>query len=398
MIHYLKIFLSGIAMGIADIIPGVSGGTIAFITGIYQDLLNSIRSLNVRAVRLLITGNVKACFQEIKWKFLVVLGSGIGLSLITCSYAIRFLMHHASCRSYLFAVFLGLIIASVCFCLKNIQRYTFKVYFLLVLGITVGVLVSLIHPPQHKNNSEYDVFIPSYLNESSLNLAENYRIDTQMFTHVSESELEAMLTKQIVTEKTPVYSYQTDKYGHVSQFIHSKTKPTWSLFLIFSGILAVSAMLLPGISGSYILQVIGVYPLVITSIAEMTAALFQGHIDTDALKILINVAMGIVIGGIAFSRLLCWLFKQFRNETLGLMIGFMLGSVKSIWPFFSSTYFIDPVRPLQGLQLHTAPSMPNWLSIHTWMVILTTVISFILFYIGELWVKQNKAKLARSKL
>ena len=242
--HYFLLFLKGLAMGAADVVPGVSGGTIAFISGIYIELINSIKSLNIKALQVLRDQGLAAAWQHINGNFLAVLLAGIFTSLFSLAQVMQYLLVEHPLP--LWSFFTGLIVGSVIYLLRqNPLRSTHeKLLFFVGIGIAYGISIS---PP-------------------------------------------------VVLEGTAV-----------------------TMFL--AGSIALCAMILPGISGSFILVLLGLYPVFIGAIANL-------QID-----ILTAFALGGIVGLMLFSRLLSWLLARFETLVIATMCGFLIGSLSIIWPW-----------------------------------------------------------------
>ncbi|EAZ81680.1 DUF368 domain-containing protein [Algoriphagus machipongonensis] len=241
---YFLNFLKGMAMGGADIVPGVSGGSIALITGIYSTLLESINSINGKNLKLLLSLQFKPFYKAINGTFLLSLFAGILTSVFTLSKLITFLMEEHPVP--LWSFFCGLILISAFVILKDIRRWHLGV----VLAIVIGIIVAY-----------------------------------------------------FITELPPV----------------SSPEATWFTFL--SGAIAICAMILPGISGSFILLILGKYETILTAVSErdiVTLAVF---------------ALGCMVGILSFSRVISWLLKKYYATTIGLLAGFMLGSINKLWPW-----------------------------------------------------------------
>ncbi len=241
--QYLRLFFTGVAMGAADVIPGVSGGTMAFIMGVYEELLDAIKSFNVQFLRLLARLNIRGALNHVPWRFLLTLGAGILLSIFTLASVISWLLENE--RVYLYAFFFGLILASV-LAIGARLRWSPLVAVMLVLGSVAAYLIVGLVP---------------------LNM------------------------------------------------------PNDPLTLFLSGFVAIMAMILPGISGSFILLILGQYAFVLNAVRTF-----------DIVSIL-AVGLGCVAGIIGFSRVLSWLLKHYEQATLAVLVGFMLGSLRKIWPW-----------------------------------------------------------------
>ncbi|MFI5343105.1 MAG: undecaprenyl phosphate translocase family protein, partial [Chlamydiales bacterium] len=142
-------------------------------------------------------------------------------------------------------------------------------------------------------------------------------------------------------------------------------------WLIFCGMVAVCALLLPGISGSYLLTLLGVYPMVIGALADWVSHLKQGIFDFDSFEILLNLGLGILIGAALFARLLSWLLKAYPNLSLAILSGFMIGALPSVWPFWSYTSILLPMKLEKGPQLLALdPIWPSWSSSQAYLALL----------------------------
>ncbi|MFT5880654.1 MAG: putative membrane protein [Moritella sp.] len=240
----VSIFLKGMAMGAADVVPGVSGGTIAFITGIYDTLLESIRRINPNLISIIKKNGFKAAFAHINGTFLLLLLSGILTSIFTLARVITWLLHTHPIP--LWSFFFGLIIISVIHMFKQISLWEVSRFVSVVAGAGFAYGITVIHP---------------------LNL-----------------------------------------------------EPT-SLNILIAGSIAICAMILPGVSGSFILLLLGMYAPILTaakSVDIITLATF---------------ASGCVIGLLSFSHLLSWVLRNYRDIALTFLTGLMLGTLGKIWPW-----------------------------------------------------------------
>ncbi|MFQ3182166.1 MAG: putative membrane protein [Polaribacter sp.] len=243
--EYLVIGFKGMAMGAADVVPGVSGGTIAFISGIYEELLASISNINFKLLKTLKTDGIKAAWKQVNGSFLLALFFGIFISIISLAKTIKWLLENEPIL--LWSFFFGLVLASIIYIGKQISKWNVKIIILFILGISFGYVVTIMPP-----------------------------------TNV----------------------------GEINYF-----------FLIFAGAIASCAMILPGISGSYILLLLGVYSIVMTAITAKDY------------KIIGAIAIGVLIGLLSFARLLKWLFLNYKNQMLIVLTGVMLGSLNKVWPW-----------------------------------------------------------------
>ena len=241
---YILLFLKGMGMGGADVVPGVSGGTIAFITGIYEELLNSIKLIDKNAIQLLLGGKITALWKHINGKFLITLFSGIFVSVFSLAKLIHYLLNNHPIQ--LWSFFLGLIIISSLLVSREINRWKTQV----VISGIAGILIAY-----------------------------------------------------FITEATPA------------------TTPDNYLFIFLSGAIAICAMILPGISGSFILLILGKYEFIIESIKDVN------------ILVIVVFGLGCVVGLLSFSRLVSWLLNKYHDITIAILAGFMIGSLNKIWPW-----------------------------------------------------------------
>lgn len=253
----IALFLKGAAMGIAEAIPGVSGGTIAFITGIYQELIETIKSFTPSNLRLVLHDR-QAFWKAINGLFLARLITGMAIGLIFGILVISHLLEHY--QSLLWSFFYGLVLASAVFLAKDVE-WNGKSLLATLIGAILAYLITSLSP-------------------------------------ATGSE-------------------------HV-------------LYLFFAGCLAISAMMLPGISGSFVLLLLGLYQLIINGLKAIIA-------DQDFSKLgsLIIFGLGVLVGLFSFARVLSYLFKRFPNGTVATMIGILIGSLSKLWPWkiINQAYF-----------------------------------------------------------
>ena len=243
--HYLIITLKGIAMGAADVVPGVSGGTIAFISGIYEELLTSISAINWQTIKTLKSDGIKGVWKAINGNFLLALLSGIFISIISLAKLISWLLEHKPVMVWSF--FFGLVLASILYVGKQITKWSPLVIIALIIGVVLAFYITTLQPLITQNSSP--------------------------------------------------------------------------LFMFLAGALAICAMILPGISGAFILVLLGAYKPVLDAV------------HNKDIKLLGIVAAGAIVGLLTFSNILKWLFTHYKNSTLAVLTGFILGSLNKIWPW-----------------------------------------------------------------
>ena len=251
MKDFIYNFIKGMGMGAANVIPGVSGGTIALITGIFERLINSIKSFNLTALKLFFTGKWKAFAQHVDLKFLVAVFLGIAAAILSVAKLFEFLF--ANYPVYIWAFFFGLIIASIYYVGRTVNKWNLASLLFFAIGTGIALLIAFGTPAQENHNF---------------------------------------------------------------------------LYLILCGVVGTCSMILPGLSGSYVLLLMGNYEYVmIDAVNMLTTSPWEG------IKILIPVVIGAVIGLLAFAHLLSWIFKNFHDQTVALLTGFILGSTPIIWPW-----------------------------------------------------------------
>lgn len=241
---YASLVLKGMGMGAADVVPGVSGGTIAFIVGIYDELINSIKSINLETIKLLLSGKLSAFWKGINGNFLLSILLGIGISVFSLAKIITWLLTDHPILVWSF--FFGLVLASTWFVSKDIKEWNVKTVISFVAGAGMAYYITVATPAE-----------------------------------------------------TPS-SY-------------------WFIFLC--GAIAICAMILPGISGSFILVLLGKYFFIMEAVKTLD------------LVIIGIFGVGAVIGITTFSRVLSFALMHFRNVTLAVLSGFMLGSLNKVWPW-----------------------------------------------------------------
>lgn len=290
----LVVMLKGMAMGIANVIPGVSGGTIALITGIFERLINAIKSFDLNAIKLLFKGKFKEFIEYTDLVFLISLFLGVGIAIIIIAKLFEYLF--LNYPVYIWSFFFGLILASIYFVGKTIEKWNLGVIIFFVLGAAIAITLTLMTPATQNDS-------------------------------------------------------------------------TW--YLVVCGVVAICSMILPGLSGSYVLILMGNYQLVAID-----------AINNMRLEIIIPVGIGAVIGLIAFSHFLSWLFKKYKNQTLAVLTGFILGSLGVIYPWKTpiEQTFGDKVKVV-GYE-YLAPQI----NIEFFIAILIMIIG-----IGVIWWMENQA-------
>lgn len=252
-IGHLRVFFCGILMGIADAIPGISGGTIALLLGIYEELIGSISNFNINLFQNLKNKGIKYCWNKINGNFLLSLISGVLLSLV--SFVKIFSILIEKYPLFIWSFFLGLILATLFVINRNIKKWDIANFILIFIFAFLTILLSIINP----------------------SISENINL----------------------------------------------------FYVLICGIIASSAMILPGISGSLILVILGVYTLIINALNNLEY------------NIILVFLTGCLIGIINFSKIIKWLFHNYRDYTFSIMLGLVIGSIHTVWPWRKS--FTDDV-------------------------------------------------------
>ena len=247
-IGHLRVFFCGILMGIADAIPGISGGTIALLLGIYEELIGSISNFNINLFKNLKKKGIKYCWNKINGNFLLSLISGVLLSLV--SFVKIFSILIQKYPLFIWSFFLGLILATLFVINRNIKKWNIVNFILIFIFAFLTILLSIISP----------------------SISENINL----------------------------------------------------FYILICGIIASSAMILPGISGSLILVILGVYTLIINALNNVEY------------NIILVFLIGCLIGIINFSKIIKWLFHNYRDYTFSIMLGLVTGSIYTVWPWRKS--------------------------------------------------------------
>ncbi len=241
---YLGVFIRGVAMGAADVVPGVSGGTVAFITGIYGELIDSLKSCDIKAVQCLWQKGIPATWQHINGNFLLAVFSGIILSILSLAKVVTYCLEHQPILVW--SAFFGLIAASSIILLKEVGQWNWQRVSSVLIGVVMAVVIATLKPAQ--------------LPETG-----------------------------------------------------------WMMFA--AGSVAICAMILPGVSGSFLLLMMGLYATVLAALSEAN------------LGLLLPFVAGCGIGLLCFSHLLSWLLHRYHSATMAFLTGVLLGSLAIVWPW-----------------------------------------------------------------
>ena len=273
MRKYIFLFLKGLAMGAVNKIPGVSGGTVAFITGIYEDLINSIKKINFKSFKILFFRGFKDFYKEINGKFLTVVFSGVIASFFSVSLILDRLIEDY--ELYVFGLFFGMILGSFYVIYYQLERLNIKTSFGILVGLSIGILISF---------------------------AENFEVTNS------------------------------------------------NLIIFISGMIAISGMILPGLSGSYLLLLMGSYTLIMVdsvnalyfTLTDIFSFNFDFIYDPERiylLKVILFFTIGSVCGLIFLSNILSTLLKRFKSITISIIVGFIAGSLRGVWPWKTESLY-----------------------------------------------------------
>lgn len=287
-------------MGMADVVPGVSGGTIAFITGIYEELVESIRSVDLGALKLLATGRFSAFWRRINGSFLFSVLLGVAVSILSLARLMTYLLTHHPIEIWSF--FFGLIVASALLVSRQVGKWNWRTVLALAIGVAVAWWITVASPAETPND-------------------------------------------------------------------------WW--FILLSGAIAICAMILPGISGAFILLLLGKYHYIMQAVGDLNIPV-----------ILVFVA-GAIAGIISFSHLLSWLLKHWHDCTIALLMGFMIGSLNKVWPWKETveSYTDGHGQVLPLVERNILPqTFENALGIdaHLWQAIVLCLVGFLMIYAIEL--------------
>ena len=355
--QWVRLICCGLCMGTADIIPGISGGTIAFIMGFYEELLNSIKSFNLHALKQLSKGHFREFFKLISWKFLLGLISGIVVAMVCLAHLVTYILNHENYRIFLYASFFGLIVAAAFLCSQQLKSWKWSYIIIFVLSASMAYIFSGKSFVLDTKEDLFNVKVEFKGTEKPLN---NYDADSQMLLKLPKSTVSAMLAKGVIHNHTYVYSFADQRYGKVNDFIKTAYLKKLDGWIIFCGAIAICAMILPGISGSYLLSILGVYATVVGALADFAGGLTHAHLDIPALMILTNMLIGIFLGAIFFTRFVSWVLNKYHDIAIIALTGFMIGALKSVWPFWTYQYTLLPLNLSKGPQLEvTEPYLPS---------------------------------------
>ena len=313
-IHPLYLFFTGLCMGAADVVPGVSGGTMAFVLGVYPQLLRGIESFNLDLLRKLAKRQWRAAVDAVPWRFFIPLGLGIVVAVGALAELLTYLLN--THEELLFSFFFGLIVASI-IALTGRQTWSWKSFIALVIGAVAAFWIVGLVPAD----------------------------------------------------------------------------PGHSMPILFgSGAIAICAMILPGISGSFILLILGQYEHcmnAIDSVLDGLRALDFSVVMTHSIQTVLPVGFGAVIGLLSFTRLLSWLLARYYTTTVAVLIGFMIGSLRRIWPYKKVLVWGED-RHGDAIPLEWVNVLPSALDGSVMLAIVLCLIGFVvLSVIDHIYDQQN---------
>lgn len=307
----LATFLKGFAMGAANVVPGVSGGTIAFITGIYERLINALKAFDLESVKLASKFKFADLWKKIDGRFLMALGLGVATSILTLASVLKvgFRDHPVM----IWALFFGLIAASIPSVGKMIQKWTLSVIVLFFIGLAIAVSMAFLTPASESENI---------------------------------------------------------------------------LYLLLCGIAAMCSMIIPGLSGSFVLLLMGNYELVAL---DAVNNLRQGNLG-EALPVIIPVGIGAVLGLLVLSRFLSWLFKTHHDKAIGAITGFVAGSLAIIWPWKDTIkeQFEKNGEIKEKIVSFENWHLPNFSSGSTWLELGAVAAGVVIIIIVEIFARKNQ--------
>ncbi len=370
-------------MGIADLVPGVSGGTIAFALGIHPELLKSLKTLKFSSIRHP---------KQIAWFLLSAILFGALASLALGSHLIYYLLNHLFYQSLLRALFMGLILGSIFYCLKKIVKWNLARFFSLFLGVIVALTICFFNF-NFADSQAYNVPLKVEIDAFPMDGIANYDSESHELKDVSLAHLKGLLKDGYIDPNTWIYNQHFEKYVQADSCLEFTYNHYIDFKLITCGALAICAMLLPGISGSQIMQMFGSYETIIEAIAIWTKQLAHGSIFNSSFWVLLNVGVGILLGIALFSRMLIFFYRKYYYATLSLLVGFMLGSLPSLWPFWSLNYKLQLNQTGSKLLLERLrPLIPNFFQLQTWVVFFMTIIGVsILLFLERIEAKKQDA-------
>lgn len=334
--YWFKHFLTGFLIGLANLIPGVSGGTFALILGVYERLINFLNAINSAHI---LTGTkhfylwLKSCFnaqegRELRdylvdndYPFMAVLGLGAILCIVAMSSLMKYLLLNHFVYTY--AYFFGLIVLSVAIPWRMVKKWRLPLTLPLLAGIFLTIFISCSVNPYDKSLSKSEILEKQYQSQQGLSV------------------------KSLPSDTT-----STSKFSYIGKYNGGEY-----IYIFFCGVIAISAMVLPGVSGSLVLILMNQYFAVISALANIRNLL------VDDLLFLGAMTLGIVFGLLSFARLIEFAFKKFHDPMVSFLIGLILGSLYSLWPFKHAEviahYYVKQGSSIQVIENYTVYTNMN---------------------------------------
>jgi putative membrane protein len=304
---YVALTVKGFCMGAADVVPGVSGGTMAFILNIYEELIASIRAFDLDLLKVLMTFRVKDAIKQTPWQFLGAVGTGILMAIFTLARVLSWLLENRPVLIWSF--FFGLIVASVFSVSRHCTRRTPFLFALVGCGA--------------------------------------------VFTYFLVGMVPAS------TPNTP-----------------------WFLFI--SGAIAICAMILPGVSGAFILVLLGKYHYVLEAV------------NNRDIMILFLIGSGAVVGLVTFARFLGWLFNRYHDSTIAILTGLMLGSLRKVWPWKQTLKSVADVHGDVAISLQRNV-LPHWPDREIVAAICLALLGFLIVFVLNWLGEKGKQRMIRKE-
>lgn len=310
------LFFCGLLAGAADVVPGISGGTVYFVLGVYKELLEAIATLTPNTLLLLPRLQFRTFCQRVPVGFLAAIFLGVVTSFVTLAHVVVVVLHDPIGRQLLYALFGGLVLGSFIHCVKKVEKFTFLRLLFCVVGAISAFLIS--------------------------------GLTTSATLHSDGAYFDA--------------------------------------YAFMGGVLAVTAMLLPGISGSYLLAVLGLYAPTLTALLSFLHAIPTGQIHTADIVLLYSLAAGITLGAPIASRAIDWALLHYPSATIAMLSGCMVGSLRAVWPFFK--YQFQEVNERMQLVI-TELTVPT-IDLTGAFVIILLLLGIVTVLALERWVRVSK--------
>jgi putative membrane protein len=370
-----KVFLAGVLGGAIDAAPSISGATVYYVVGIYTNLLQSITRAWDSLAEAVRTRSFRPIQNEMGWRYLLVLKSGVILSFLIFAHSILHCLQIPAARQLLFSLFLGFILGSTFLCLNRVVAWTKTQVGVFVVGLALGLFV--VYGLPLFAEPLYSVPVTAHLPA-----AENVDLAHSRLLHVPFSAIASLKEQGILDSSLPIFDEGTGFTLEVTDTVFSSAlllRPA----LVLTGVVVATAMLLPGISGSYVLNVLGYYSIVLSAVLEVVSSFFYLKFPMGAWALLLNLGLGVLCGLIVLSRIVLRFFKKHPCATQAFIAGCMIGSLSSLWPFQKLAQVVDPFHSTQGVSLITKgwylPSLPE--TLHSWHLFVGIALAFCTVFV-----------------